>query len=129
MTITRFYLNESEAAQFLGMAAGTLRNWRHLGTGPEFERVRRSVRYRLQALEAWVTRDHGSSLAPVAPALQFPLRDGLPAQVWEHIRDEALARGMTPADVIADHVADSLALRILRWQPGTNYARRNGHGD
>ncbi|MBY0567449.1 MAG: hypothetical protein K2P70_09065 [Hyphomonadaceae bacterium] len=36
------------------LAVGTLSNWRSTGIGPPFMKVGRSVRYRLDRLNAWL---------------------------------------------------------------------------
>lgn len=113
--MTRFFLNPSEAAEYLRLSPRTLANWRCLGIGPEFERVGRSVRYRLDVLDAWTKRDHGSSLAPLPTGRNMGLADHLPPSLWEHVRSEAIARGLTPAQVIEDHAISATALRLLRY--------------
>lgn len=48
-------LREAEAAEFLGMARGTLRNWRVYGIGPEWVKLPNgSVRYRVADLMEWI---------------------------------------------------------------------------
>ena len=47
-------LNEKETAQKLAVSQETLRSWRKRGQGPEFVKVGRAVRYRLDALEEFV---------------------------------------------------------------------------
>ena len=48
-------LNQSEAAQILGIQPRTLENWRARRIGPSFLAIsRRCVRYRLVDLEAWL---------------------------------------------------------------------------
>ena len=49
-------LNENEAAEILGFSVFALRNWRVRGGGPQFVKIsRRSVRYRPQDLNNWIT--------------------------------------------------------------------------
>lgn len=43
-------LNTEQAAQWLGLKAGTLQRWRTRGKGPPFEKTSRRVGYRLSAL-------------------------------------------------------------------------------
>ena len=38
-------MNETEAAERLGLSVATLRAWRHRGKGPRFVRLGRAVRY------------------------------------------------------------------------------------
>lgn len=47
-------LTEREAGTYTGHAPATLRNMRHLGTGPTYVKVGRAVRYRVEDLEAYV---------------------------------------------------------------------------
>jgi len=48
-------LTENQAAQILGVNAGTLRRWRWSGEGPEYLRIgRRAIRYESTDLEAFI---------------------------------------------------------------------------
>jgi hypothetical protein len=47
-------VNEVEAARFLCVAVQTLRNWRHMRKGPAYLKLGRSVRYRLEDLNAFM---------------------------------------------------------------------------
>lgn len=47
-------LDTDAAAAYLGLAAGTLRNWRHKGVGPRSISAGRAVRYRVADLDAWL---------------------------------------------------------------------------
>lgn len=48
-------LTTKEAAERLGMASGTLENWRVNGIGPRYVKVgSRSIRYEASALDAWL---------------------------------------------------------------------------
>ncbi|RFU20378.1 DNA-binding protein [Geodermatophilus marinus] len=49
------WLREPEAAEVLGFAPGTLRQWRHHGRGPTFHKVGRSVLYNLAELHCFVS--------------------------------------------------------------------------
>lgn len=44
------YVNDVEAAKLLSASPQTLRNWRHVGRGPEYCKRGRMVRYSLKAL-------------------------------------------------------------------------------
>ena len=44
------YINEIKASSMLGFSVQTLRNWRHLGYGPRYLKVGRSVRYSMEDL-------------------------------------------------------------------------------
>ena len=50
-------LTTAGAAQYLGLSAKTLNNWRCLGghRGPSFVRAGRAVRYDRRTLDAWIT--------------------------------------------------------------------------
>ncbi len=47
-------LTTCEAAAFLGLATSTLNKWRCYGEGPQFIKLGRAVRYRLDSLERYV---------------------------------------------------------------------------
>lgn len=48
-------MTEAQAAELLGFAPSTLRDWRYQGDGPRFVRVSaRCIRYRRCDLDAWV---------------------------------------------------------------------------
>ena len=47
-------LSTDEVSRVLVIPAGTLANWRSMGTGPRFLRVGRHVRYRRTDVEAWI---------------------------------------------------------------------------
>jgi excisionase family DNA binding protein len=53
-------LTLQEACHYLRIPEGTLRYWRHLGTGPHSFRLGRRVLYRADDLQAWISthRDH-----------------------------------------------------------------------
>ena len=42
------------AAAWLGLAKGTLQNWRYAGKGPRFVKLGGTVRYRASDLEDWL---------------------------------------------------------------------------
>ena len=53
-----------EAAEYLGVAPGTLTQWRYKGFGgPPWVKVGRVVRYRMTDLEAWIER-HAAGPGP-----------------------------------------------------------------
>lgn len=59
-------LKEKEVSDLLGVASGTLRNWRISGSGPGFCKMAKSmVRYPTRELEIWVnaTYRHSTSEA------------------------------------------------------------------
>lgn len=47
-------LTTSEAAAYLGLAISTLNKWRCFGEGPQFIKLGRAVRYRLDDLDRFV---------------------------------------------------------------------------
>ena len=47
-------LVEQESAKYVGYSAAYLRVARRKGTGPAYIRVGRSIRYRLEDLDAWL---------------------------------------------------------------------------
>lgn len=48
-------LSTAEAANRIGVPEGTLRYWRYMGIGPQSFRVGKHVKYRLEAIESWLT--------------------------------------------------------------------------
>ena len=61
-------LDTRAAAELLGLAPGTLQNWRKRGEGPEFRRHgSRAVRYALPDLEAFSEAGRRSSTADDGP--------------------------------------------------------------
>ncbi len=50
-------LTTPEAARCLGLATGTLQNWRSQGVGPKFVRLRRAVRYDAAVLEEFIRQN------------------------------------------------------------------------
>ena len=46
--------DSEEVADFLGVPAKTLAQWRYLGQGPRFHKVGRFVRYRWADVEKWL---------------------------------------------------------------------------
>jgi len=47
-------LNEAEAAEYIGAAVGTLRNWRAQRRGPYYFKVGRTVTYTLDDLKGFI---------------------------------------------------------------------------
>ena len=50
-----------QIAEYLEIPEPTLRQWRHKGTGPQWTRVGRHVRYRWSDVEAWLDSQTGQS--------------------------------------------------------------------
>lgn len=48
-------LSEKEAAIAVGFSAETLRQWRRRGGGPSFFTIGRSIRYRPEDIDAWLS--------------------------------------------------------------------------
>ncbi len=44
------YVNDVKAAKILDASPQTLRNWRHLGKGPDYSKKSRMVRYSIKSL-------------------------------------------------------------------------------
>lgn len=55
------FLTTSQAAEFLGLSAKTLANWRVSGQGPEFRHFGSAVRYLQSDLIAWAERGKRSN--------------------------------------------------------------------
>ncbi len=51
MQLNDHYVDERQAAAFLGCSTAALRRWRRINRGPAFARFGRLVRYKLSALE------------------------------------------------------------------------------
>jgi len=49
-------VNEKRAANFLGVAVQTLRNWRHQLRGPAYVKMGRSVRYQVEDLVGYLKK-------------------------------------------------------------------------
>jgi predicted DNA-binding transcriptional regulator AlpA len=47
-------LNDHEVAARIGVSVATVRRWRLLGTGPQYLKIGALVRYRPQAIVAWL---------------------------------------------------------------------------
>lgn len=112
----RVLLSTEEAAAYLKSTPGTLKAWRHQERGPLFERSGRRVLYDLEELDCWLAGDRGECRAmTTAPPRQklATLADVLPPVLWEDLRTEAMARGMTPAELIRDWGIAATVLRII----------------
>jgi len=48
------YLNDKQAARYIGFHEQTLRNWRHARKGPKYVKQYRSVRYSVRDLDEWM---------------------------------------------------------------------------
>ena len=47
-------IDSEEVSAWIRIPTGTLAQWRYLGKGPDYIRVGRHVRYRPEAVEAWL---------------------------------------------------------------------------
>ncbi|WP_428521991.1 helix-turn-helix transcriptional regulator [Roseibium sp.] len=54
-------LNETKAAEYLGLSVRTLQAWRVRGGGPTFVKAGRAVRYRPDDLNAWINERMAAS--------------------------------------------------------------------
>ena len=62
-TAPEAYLTSSEAAKYLGMAEGHLRNLRSQGRGPKFYRnASRRIGYKVADLDAWSRYTFGGGM-------------------------------------------------------------------
>lgn len=61
--LTNPIMNVHQAADYLGLAVSTLNKWRCYGDGPVFIKMGRSVRYRLEDLNDYVTCNQSASTA------------------------------------------------------------------
>lgn len=64
---TKDVMTEAEAAEYLGFAPNTLRQWRTEGVGPRYCNPTGSVRYRRDALDAWLASGAAVTAAPRRP--------------------------------------------------------------
>jgi predicted DNA-binding transcriptional regulator AlpA len=48
------YVNEKEVSRITGLGLPTLRNYRHIGKGPTYSKIGRSVRYELADVVAYM---------------------------------------------------------------------------
>ena len=58
----RRLLRTEEAALYLGLASGTLENWRTKGRGPRWLRPSRIVVYDIRDLDAWVDAERRQTI-------------------------------------------------------------------
>jgi predicted DNA-binding transcriptional regulator AlpA len=57
----RTLLREKEVAGQLQVSVGVLHKWRRLGTGPNFVKIGRVVRYRQSAVDDWIGKQCGGT--------------------------------------------------------------------
>jgi hypothetical protein len=50
-------LNAADAAAYLATTPGRLANMRHLNVGPEYVKIGSAIRYRINALDAYIERN------------------------------------------------------------------------
>lgn len=48
------YLTETQAAEYLNVAPGTLRKWRHRRRGPDYHRAGYFIRYKMEDLTSFI---------------------------------------------------------------------------
>lgn len=63
MTLDLTPLNTDEAAKYTGLSRSTLEKARLYGGGPKFMKLGRSVKYRIEDLDAWMNARLVSSTA------------------------------------------------------------------
>ena len=51
------FVTTEQVAEMLGVAAGTLRYWRHTGVGPQWFKLEGAVRYDLAEVEQYLERN------------------------------------------------------------------------
>ena len=51
------YMTDVKAAEYLGLAVQTLRNWRTQSRGPAYVRAGRAIRYAMDDLRAYMERN------------------------------------------------------------------------
>lgn len=61
-------LSDTQLAEELGVAVGTLRNWRVQGNGIPFVRVNGAIRYRPADVEGWLASRVVTSTSQSVPA-------------------------------------------------------------
>jgi len=60
------WLDTVDAASYLGVAPGTLKNWRHRGEGPRYRKIHgRLVRYHRGEIDKFVNESGCGSLASI----------------------------------------------------------------
>ncbi|MFC2925266.1 MULTISPECIES: helix-turn-helix transcriptional regulator [Hyphobacterium] len=63
-----FLLTPKQAARYLNLAEISLAKWRVDGTGPEYFKLGRAVRYRVDSLDAWLEERLQRSTSETRPA-------------------------------------------------------------
>lgn len=115
-------LTTREAAAFLGTTVNAMKKWRHFGTGPDYIREGRSVKYSPQVLAEYLAQQG-------AEDEETPWgtnRDLLHALRFETATAEALARWALDCPLTGDHGAecvkegptDPRLLALEQAQPG-----------
>lgn len=54
----KVYLNTAQAAEMLGVRPATMRTWRALDKGPKFYKSSRSVFFKVEDIEAWISEHY-----------------------------------------------------------------------
>jgi hypothetical protein len=62
------YITTPRAAVLLGLAAGTMENWRVQGRGPAYRSLGRRIVYRRDELIAWAEAQRRTSTSDAPPA-------------------------------------------------------------
>ena len=72
--LTSRYLRTPEAARFLSLSGRTLEKHRTYGTGPRYSKVGGRVVYRIDDLQAWVTRGAKASTSEESEDAVLPAK-------------------------------------------------------
>ena len=73
-------ITTGEAALYLGCSPAALRAWRRSGSGPQFFRAGRLIRYRVQDLDKWIAMHLHPASSPGVPEAETTRHmDGAPA--------------------------------------------------
>jgi hypothetical protein len=51
--IKKIYVNDKELSEMTGLSVKTFRNWRHIGKGPAYVKLKRSVLYKLDDVDSY----------------------------------------------------------------------------
>jgi len=67
------YIDEIAAASRIGgVTPASLRRWRHRRQGPPYHRRGKSIRYRVDELDAWIAAQRVEPAAATAPTTEGP---------------------------------------------------------
>lgn len=69
------WLSAKQAAELLSLSVGTLANWRSAGTGPQWTKFGRAVRYNAHALKQWANAEERLIQTPEPQPQPEPQQD------------------------------------------------------